>query len=336
MRRRVRPMIRSPLALRRAATACQMSSTAAIERWRLLVKECGDRCREARRHQSGDPFTVAVGACRHPIRRSDHDRAEAPRTNLPEDEDSPKNPLEDTFGDLRAALGVLRGDARLKRTRSARGVPWYRKRKPCVFQRSAASELKAALRSSGVVRFRTCDNGVHRRRPPLAAALRRRYPVRVEPARDLAERRPARPLAADPSEDVRRKSGSATRTRTPPLRLRFLSPLAEVALKLGDRDQARSPLRPHARDCRDDAAVERRQADAERLRRLPARVHELLDPVRELNLRDGDACVRLVPVSALLRALPSLPALTHFIQRTSIVTRSASMMHLCPACYRGW
>jgi hypothetical protein len=211
-------------------------------------------------------------------------------------------------------------------TRSLRGfnsTPSRRLGRPCL-ERSrsvALAPFRERLLVSGSGRPLTDEYGTHRRRPPPPAALRGRCSVGVQPARDLAERVPACVLAADASDDLCWQPRPAPRTRPlPALCTRRLSPLGEVTLELGDWDQPRSPLRPYRRDCRHDSAVERRQADAERLRRLVARVCEPLYPVREPGTARGRRRAGAASVSSLLRALPSLPARAHFIQRTSMVT----------------
>jgi hypothetical protein len=63
-----------------------------------------------------------------------------------------------------------------------------------------------------------------------------------------------------------------------------LPPLCEVAFELGDGDQPCAPLGLDRRHRRHDAAVERREADAEGLGSLPPRVRQPLDPVAQLDV----------------------------------------------------
>src|ERR687891_643038 len=53
----------------------------------------------------------------------------------------------------------------------------------------------------------SAKHGAHRRRPPLRATVRRRYPVGVEPARDLTQAPAAGVLGADPGDDAGRDRG---------------------------------------------------------------------------------------------------------------------------------
>jgi hypothetical protein len=129
---------------------------------------------------------------------------------------------------------------------------------------SNAEERRAPLRATTGGRPATLIS-----RPCSASA---RSP-RARPRRACSLRMPARTSAGRP--DLRPDATAAGAPLALPLYAR------RRRLDLGDRDQPRSPLRPHARDCRHDAAVDRRQADAERLRCLLACVDELLYPVRE-------------------------------------------------------
>lgn len=105
----------------------------------------------------------------------------------------------------------------------------------------------------------------------------------VELTRDLAQ---ALALGVSPS-DVSDQLGREPRLATGPRSLsnsRHLPALGEVTLELSDWDQPSTPLRLHRCDSRDDAAVERCEADADRLGGLLARVGESLDPLGELDV----------------------------------------------------
>ena len=122
---------------------------------------------------------------------------------------------------------------------------------------------------------------------------------------------------------------------------RWLDSLGEVALELFDRNQPCTPLRLHSRDHRDDAAVERCQAHAERLGGLLARVRERLDTVGELDAghstrgRSRRPRKRTRATRAGARRLPPLAARRHGLRRTAIVRLVCTEVHLCLACYRG-
>lgn len=118
----------------------------------------------------------------------------------------------------------------------------------------------------------------------MAAALRGRDLFGVELARDLAQA-----LAVGvPSMDLSDQFGRQSRLSTGPRRLasssRRLPALGEVTLELGDWDQPCTPFRLDCFDCRDDAAIERCETDADRLGGLLARVGESLDPLGELDV----------------------------------------------------
>ena len=95
-------------------------------------------------------------------------------------------------------------------------------------------------------------------------------------------------FAADPFDDF----GWGTRLSTGPRprigsRPWWLRSLGEVALEFRDRDEASASLGRDCCDHRDDATVERGQADAERLGGLLARVRESLDPISEFDVGDA-------------------------------------------------
>src|SRR5437870_13304132 len=99
----------------------------------------------------------------------------------------------------------------------------------------------------------------------------------IQSPRDLSEADSLGVLAADALDDVRRDRGAAAQSRDSGARFaRLLGALGEVALELGDRDQAPAPLSLDGCDRRHDAPVEGGEADAERLRRLLAGVDDRL------------------------------------------------------------
>jgi hypothetical protein len=85
--------------------------------------------------------------------------------------------------------------------------------------------------------------------------------------------------------------------------------LLEQPLELGDRDKPRAPRQLHRLDQRKHAPVKRRDADAERLRRLAPRVresHDLVgDPQRRVRCRRWPHDERRVARATARR--PSLP-----------------------------
>lgn len=105
----------------------------------------------------------------------------------------------------------------------------------------------------------------------------------VELARDLAQALALGVSSADASNHFGRNPRLSTGPRGLAGSCRLLA-LDEVALELGDWDQPCAPFRLHGRDCRDDAAIERGEADADRLGGLLACVGEPLDPLGELDL----------------------------------------------------
>jgi len=115
----------------------------------------------------------------------------------------------------------------------------------------------------------------------LAPAVRGRYVASVQVACDLAEALAGRALYADAVHDLGRKGyGPSGRAwLASPLARRTL-PLADESLELIDRDELRSPRHLDGLDVREDAPVEGRATDAERIGRLRAGVGEPLDARR--------------------------------------------------------
>ena len=137
------------------------------------------------------------------------------------------------------------------------------------------SSVCSSRRRPGTWMCRAGEHCAHRRRPPLASALTGRDTVMVQPAGDRGEARAASAFSADAIDDGGRECGFASGPFAAALRgSRLVAPFGEVTLEFPDRDQPRTPLRLHGRDCRHDAPVERREAHAEQLRRLIARVDE--------------------------------------------------------------
>ena len=115
------------------------------------------------------------------------------------------------------------------------------------------------------------EDGADRGRPPLPSALPCRDAVAVQPSGDLGETHFRGTLALDARNDLRRHCRPASRRiHTTRWHSRLLQAFLEVAPELARRNQASAPLRPHGRDCRHDPAIQRREADAEQLRRLLA------------------------------------------------------------------
>ena len=95
-----------------------------------------------------------------------------------------------------------------------------------------------------------------------------------------------------------------------------LGVLTEEALEFVDRDQSLTPGRLHCVDRWDDSAVDRGDADAERLRRLFPAVREALDAAGlvELDTADWRASRRrdLMPSCSLSPALTPRPHRTSY------------------------
>jgi hypothetical protein len=127
---------------------------------------------------------------------------------------------------------------------------------------------------AGGWRARADENGAYRRRPPLAASVGGRDTVLVECPRDLGQPAATRVLQPDPVDDPPRQGWRAPwRTGLAALSWR-LEVLAEETVEFGDRDQPLTPGRLHGAHDRDDAAVDRRDANPERFGGLPAAVGE--------------------------------------------------------------
>lgn len=90
-------------------------------------------------------------------------------------------------------------------------------------------------------------------------------------------------------------------------RARLLDSLGQVAFEFGDWDQSSAPLRRDSCDHGNDATVEPRQADAERLGRLLAAVGKPLDMVSEVESTHGTHGWGLGCVTALSGAFLGLP-----------------------------
>ena len=105
----------------------------------------------------------------------------------------------------------------------------------------------------------------------------------VELARDLAQALALGVSSADVSDQLGREPRLATGPRSL-ASSRRLPARDQVALELGDGDQPSTPLRLHRCDSRDDAAVERCEADSDRLGCLLTRIGESLDPLGELDV----------------------------------------------------
>jgi len=189
------------------------------------------------------------------------------------------------------------------------------------------------------MRSRTPKNGPHCRWPPLASALAGGDAVAVESAGDLSEAASLCALAAEALDHVGwERRPAACAGSPPPWRPRLLGALGQVALELSGRDQPRAPLGLYGRDRWHDTTVERREADAECLRGLLARVHETLERVVELGLVQPRHADRSRGVPLLLLTSASLPPSRHRSPpRVHPYSNSEAdlhrMMHLCLARY---
>lgn len=121
------------------------------------------------------------------------------------------------------------------------------------------------------------QDGAHSRWPPSRTTMTRRCLAVVEVARDLSQASAGGTLRPDVADEVGREgpwSSGFCRLRSssswPP-------PFGDQSLELVHRNQAGSPGHLDRLDQREDAAVERRAADAEGLGRLCAGVREPLD-----------------------------------------------------------
>ena len=122
----------------------------------------------------------------------------------------------------------------------------------------------------------------------------------VELARDLTQALALGVSSADVSDQLGREPRLATGPRSL-ANSRRLPALDQVALELGDGDQPCTPFGLHCCDCRDDAAIERCEADADRLGGLLARVGESLDPTGRAGRLAPAASVMVARDGALSR-----------------------------------
>ena len=88
--------------------------------------------------------------------------------------------------------------------------------------------------------------------------------ILVQPARNLGEAAAARVVEADAVDDSREQRRRLSRRASLAGVARRFEVLAEEALELGDRDQPLPPRRLHRVHGRDEPAVDRRDALAER------------------------------------------------------------------------
>jgi hypothetical protein len=183
--------------------------------------------------------------------------------------------------DLGAEFGEGLGDPALALVDVDDDLDWRRPR--------SGHERIVAL-ASGLRRSRADEDGAHRRRPPLPTAVRRRDAVRVECAGDVGEAPAAGVLEADVLDDAPREGRRAPWC---PVLAGFpgqFEVLVEEAFELCVGDQPLSPRRLHRAHGRDDATVDRGDADAEGLGRLLAAVGETLglDDLLQLARRRPD------------------------------------------------
>lgn len=157
------------------------------------------------------------------------------------------------------------------------------------------------------------ENGAYGGRPPLAPALGGGDTVPIEPAGDFGQAHSAGRFAEDPGDDVRGQSGLPARTFWSSTRCsRLLGALGEVALELGGGDESSPPFGLDGCDRGYDSSVERREADAECLGGLLARVDKAVDGLLELSAVQPLKADGLWSVPLLLLALASLLARGQF------------------------
>jgi hypothetical protein len=167
--------------------------------------------------------------------------------------------------------------------------------------------------------------------------------VGVDLAGDLGEAPAPCVLLAYPGEGVgpHRPRPAAAPARSK-LLARHAGVLGDVALEFVDRDQPHTPVVEERAQHRDDAAVDRRQAHAERLGCLPARVRQPHDPLG-LSRHDGArrGSQRGAAWSSTGRARRSFSSHRRCGRfaiaghHTTMVTLIAPVVHLCLVCYRG-
>ena len=157
-------------------------------------------------------------------------------------------------------------------------------------------------------------------------------PSAFRPRAISARLQPARALAADPLDELRRHAwpSAGLRPRLAPSPW-WLDALGEIPLEFRDRDQASAPLRRNRCDHRDNASIERCQADAERLGSLLARVREPLDAVGKVDAGDATRGRGRRRMTVLGGGLSPLASRRHRLRRTAIVRLICTEVHLCLA-----
>jgi hypothetical protein len=143
-------------------------------------------------------------------------------------------------------------------------------------------------RASRPNRTRADKNSTHRRRPPTPAAVSGRHAVGAQPAGNIGEASTARILEANALDYCPRKHRRSSSRMRLPTRAAELDVLEQKPIELPHRDQSLPPRRLDRVDQRHDAPIDRRDADAKSLRRLPAAVSQPLDLCRLAELIGTD------------------------------------------------
>src|SRR5437899_4642313 len=166
------------------------------------------------------------------------------------------------------------------------------------------------------------------------------YLVAVKARGDLAEALPGGAVAWDAPCDLGWDGWLASPRRRLDSRSRGASPLSRESLELVDGNQAGAPGQLDRLDVREQAA-EGRAADAERLGGLAAGVGEPFHlgrfahhhPRRRRRLRRTSGLVSQSETAARFVGAASLSAAGHGVQRTQMIGRFCTWVHLCLAGY---
>lgn len=131
------------------------------------------------------------------------------------------------------------------------------------------------------------QDGAHRRRPPLRAAVGCWCSVGVEVIRDLTKTLARGAQRENVVHELGREDPRPSWFRQPGLCSRWPTSFGDQSLELVDGDEPRSPRHLNRLDKRQDSPVEGRAADPERRGRLCAGVREPLDAGCLANDLDG-------------------------------------------------
>jgi hypothetical protein len=172
-------------------------------------------------------------------------------------------------------------------------------------------------------RARADENGTYRRRPPLPAAVRGWDAVPIEPPCDLSQPASAGVFEDDALDNALRERWWPPRGAPLAIVARWFEVLLEEPLELGDRNQPLTPGRLHRVHARNEATIDRRDADADSLGGLLAAVGEPLDLVHLLQLAGRrPRTLRLGVSPAALSLGASLPSRAH--RRRTVIPASDS------------